>query len=128
LIPVAGSVIKSLVQRKIDTRIVCILEKKQPLDEHLKGVDFVEFRRITNLFQSQESDDDLTKAFHKVTMSILQKASCLIIIDNIESFVSFPNRLDDSRSTGLTLKVLGLPLMQRIIFEKIVQRGTTQVK
>lgn len=128
LIPMISSVMKSLIQRKVETRVVCILNEGQRLNENLKGEDFVEFRCITSLFQNQDSDDDLTSAFRKVIRSILSKETCLIIVDNIEAFLSFPDRVDDSRSIGLTLKVPGLPLMQRILFEKVVQRGTSRVK
>jgi hypothetical protein len=71
--------------------------------------------------------DGIADAFKKIIVSQCQGKPSLKIGDS-EAFIYLPHKTDDSKSEGLTLKILGLPLMQRILFEKIVEQGTTRVK
>lgn len=122
------SIMKSMIQKKVHVRAVCVLKDWQHLDENLKGEDFIEFRKITTMFSVTDETDDITGAFRKVILAVMARNSSLIIVDDQEAFIYFPDRTDDSKSMGLTLKIPGLPLMQRILFERVVQQGTTRLK
>ncbi len=121
------SIMKALHQKNLNVRAVCILKPGHRLDENLKTEDFVEYRKITSMQDTPESDD-LLIALRKVVDTILARESSLVVIDNQESFVYFPDRADKSKSLGLTLKIPGLPMIQRLMFERVVQQGTTRIK
>jgi hypothetical protein len=96
--------------------------------ERLKSENLIEFRKVTNLLNAANSSDEIEDAFRKIITAILSSKASLTIIDDQEAFLYLPHKTDDSKSEGLTLKIPGLPLMQRILFEKIVEQGTTRVK
>jgi sugar-specific transcriptional regulator TrmB len=121
------SIMKALHQKNLNVRAVCILKPWHRLDENIKTEDFVEYRKITSLQDIPEADD-LLIALRKVVGTILAKETSLVIIDNQESFIYFPDKMDNSKSLGLTLKIPGLPMIQRLMFERVVQQGTTRLK
>ncbi|MGD0450931.1 MAG: helix-turn-helix domain-containing protein [Candidatus Bathyarchaeia archaeon] len=123
--PANSSIIKSQ-QKKVKTRSVCILQPGQHFDENLKNEDFIEFRRVAN--KIPPDSDKFFKELRSPMISIMSKASCLIIIDDVEAFVGFPNKSDDSKSLGLTLRVPGLPYMQRLLFERVWQQSTIKIR
>ena len=125
VIQAASSIIRSF-QKKVKVRAVCILDLEQRFDENLKGEDFIEFRRISN--KIPPVSDEFFANIRKPMLSIMSKASCLLIIDGREAFVAFPDKKDDSKSIGLTLRVPGLPLMQRLIFEKMVEQTSVRIR
>ncbi len=51
-----------------------------------------------------------------------------IIVDDKEAFVIFPDRSDGSTPLGLTLRVPGVPMIQRILFEQVIQRATSRAR
>jgi sugar-specific transcriptional regulator TrmB len=121
------SILKSLAQKKLNVRVVCILKDGQPVNEKMKTEDFIEFRKVTNLFNIQGASEYITDAFRQIVLAVMARNASLIVVDDQEAFVHLPNN-DDSKSAGLTLKIPGLPLMQRILFERIVQEGTMHVR
>jgi|WetSurMetagenome_2_1015567.scaffolds.fasta_scaffold27455_4 sugar-specific transcriptional regulator TrmB len=121
------SIMKALHQKNVNVRAVCILKPWHRLDENLKTEDFVEYRKITSLQDTPESDD-LLIALRLVVDTILARESSLVVIDDQESFIYFPDRRDKSKSLGLTLKISGLPMIQRLMFERVVQQGTIRVR
>ena len=121
------SIMKSLHQKGNNVRAVCILKGGQRLDENFKVEEFVEYRKITSLLDTTESDDILTH-FRKIVLAILARESSLVVIDDQEAFVYFPDKTDESKSLGLTLKIPGLPMIQRLLFERVVQQGTVRVR
>ena len=128
LMPTAFPILKSVIQKNIQVRAVCVLREGQHIDERLRSEGFLEFRRITTLFNLASSNDIITDAFRSIILGILSKKACLTIVDDQEAFIFFPDVNDASRSIGLTLKLPGLPMMQRILFEHIVQHGTVRLK
>ena len=122
------SIFKSLIQKGVHVRVVCVLHEGQHLDEKLRSEDFIEFRKMSNSSNFDSFGEDITEAFGKMVMTIIAKNASLIIIDDQEAFIHMPDATDDSRSLGLTIKIPGLPLMQRILFERLVQHGTVRVK
>lgn len=128
LMPTAFPILKSVIQKNIQVRAVCVLREGQHLDERLRSESFLEFRKITTLFNLASSNDIITDAFRSIILGILSKNACLTIVDDQEAFIFFPDANDASRSIGLTLKLPGLPMMQRILFEHIVQHGTVRLK
>jgi sugar-specific transcriptional regulator TrmB len=120
-----SSIIKSQ-QKTVKVRAVCVLPPGQHLDENLKGEDFIEFRRVSS--KIVPDTDDFFEDIRKPILSIMSKASCLIIIDDKEAFVAFPDKNDNSRDLGLTLRVPGLPYMQRLLFEKMMQQTTSRAR
>jgi sugar-specific transcriptional regulator TrmB len=125
LIQANASIIKS-IQKQVNVRALCLVQEGQQIDKPLKRDDFIEFRRISG--QSRTDSNDLIGEFKKPFLSIMSKASCLIVVDDIEAFISFPDRSDDSRTLGLTLRVPGVPFMQRLLFERVFQQSTTKAK
>jgi sugar-specific transcriptional regulator TrmB len=121
------SVLKSLAQQKVQVRVVCVLKSGQHLDEKMKAENFIEFRKITNLFNMPESSEYITDAFRQIVITVMARNASIIVVDDQEAFIHLPNE-DESKSAGLTLKIPGLPLMQRILFERIVQAGTAHVR
>ncbi|NLE05843.1 MAG: hypothetical protein GX638_13740, partial [Crenarchaeota archaeon] len=122
------SVLKSAIQKGIQIRAICVVTEGQRLNENLRRDDLLEFRKTTNLSYIKGSSDEITEAFRKMVMSILAKKSCLIIADDQEAFLHLPDSNDDSKSVGLTLKIPGLPLMQRILFQQIIEQSTVKIK
>lgn len=123
-----SSILKSMLQKKVKVRAVCILKEGQRADDKLRNEGFIEFRKLTNISNIVGLSDDVTVAFQKMIIAILSKKSCLIIVDDQEAFLFLPDFNDDSKSVGLTLKIPGLPMMQRILFEQIVEQGSIRIK
>ena len=128
LMPTALPVIKSMIQKNIKARVVCILKEGQHLDDRLKAEELIEFRKATNMFSVTDSDDDISKAFHNIVLAIFSRKACLTIVDDQEAFVYWPDKFDNSKSMGLTIKIPGLPMIQRILFERLMSEGTIQIK
>jgi sugar-specific transcriptional regulator TrmB len=128
LLLAVGANLKSQLQKNIKIRAICVLEPGMRLDELFKAEDFIEFRRMTNISNISGIADDTTEAFRRMIIAVLDKKSSLTIIDDTEAFLYLPNLLDDSKSVGITLRIPGLPLLQRILFERIIEQGTTRVK
>jgi sugar-specific transcriptional regulator TrmB len=125
LIKAASSILKSH-QKAVKLRVLCILQLGQRLEENHKKEDYIEYRRI-----SPKPAPEADKFFGDLrvpVLSIMSKASCLILIDDKEGFVVFPDKNNDSKSLGLTLRVPGLPYMQRLLFEKMMQQSTTRAR
>jgi sugar-specific transcriptional regulator TrmB len=128
LIQTNVSILKSLRQKKVRVRAVCVLAEKQYFDDCLKREDFVEFRKPTNLTDLSMVDEEITNAFRIMIINILSKKSSLIIVDDQEAFFFLPNLNDDSKSIGLTMKIPGLPIMQRLLCERALQQGTVRLR
>jgi sugar-specific transcriptional regulator TrmB len=124
----ASPILKSMIQKKVKVRAVCVVRDGQHIDDKLRGEDFIEFRKVTNLSNILGPSDDVTVAFRKMIVAILSKKASLTIVDDQEAFLFLPDLNDDSKSVGLTLKIPGLPMMQRILFEQIVEQGTVRLK
>jgi sugar-specific transcriptional regulator TrmB len=127
LLAVAAN-LKSQLQNSVDVRAICVLEPRMRLDEKLKAEEFIEYRRMTKISNIIGIDADTTEAFRRMIIAVLDKKSSLTIIDDTEAFLFLPNLADDSKSVGITLRIPGLPLLQRIMFERIIQQGTVRVK
>ena len=128
LILSVASILKSQVQKNVQVRVICVLRPEQHLDDRLKSENFIEFRKMTTLGNIFGPGDDITEAFEKMITAILAKRSSLTIADDEEAFLFLPDLSDPSKSAGLTLRVPGLPMLQRILFERIVEQGTTRIK
>ena len=128
LILSVASILKSQVQKNVQVRVICVLKPEQHLDDRLKSENFIEFRKMTTLGNIFGPGDDITEAFEKMITAILAKRSSLTIADDEEAFLFLPDLSDPSKSAGLTLRVPGLPMLQRILFERIVEQGTTRIK
>jgi sugar-specific transcriptional regulator TrmB len=126
VIPAANSIFKAILQRGVAVKAFCLLKEGQKLDRRVKGEDFVEFRRVsTKMFTGNSAP---YAELRGPMLLIISRASFLIIVDDVEAFVSFLDKADPSKSLGLTLKVPGLPLLQRIFLENILGQVTTKVK
>jgi sugar-specific transcriptional regulator TrmB len=112
-------------QKKIKTRILCVLREDQHLEEKYKE-DFIEFRKVTKRFLNEESPDFIGE-FKGPILAIMSHASGLIIIDDNQALLCFPDKQDPTQKMGLSLKIPGLPWMQRIMFESIIQRSTIKL-
>lgn len=128
LILSVASILKSQLQKKIQVRAICVVKPGEHLDEQLRSEDFIEFRKMTTLGSIFSPGDDVTEAFEKMITSVLAKRSSLTIADDSEAFLFLPDLSDPSKSAGLTLRVPGLPMLQRILFERIMEQGTTRIK
>ncbi len=120
----AASIIRSQ-QKKVQTQVVCILKEGQHLDERYSQ-DFIEFRKVPKRPLNDEKNGFLGDLRTPI-LSIMTNASGLIIIDDKEAFLCFPDKENPQQKRGLTLKIPGLPWMQRIMFENIVLRSTIRL-
>jgi sugar-specific transcriptional regulator TrmB len=127
LLAVAAN-LKAQQAKGVHVRAICAVEPGQHVDERFKKEDFIEFRRMTNITDLAGVPDDTTEAFRRMVTSILEKRSSLTIVDDTEAFLYLPNLSDDSRSAGISLRIPGLPMLQRLLFERIIEQGTTRIK
>jgi len=128
LLLTVGSNLKAQLQKNVRVRAVCVVEPNQRVDEKFKKEEYIEFRRMTRITDLSGIPDDTTEAFRKMVLAILEKKSSLTIIDDEEAFLFLPNLTDDSKSAGISLRIPGLPMLQRLLFERIIQQGTTRIK
>jgi sugar-specific transcriptional regulator TrmB len=128
LILQVGSVLKSQLQKGISIRAVCVLKPGDHLDDKLRNEDFIEFRRMTSIAAIYGPEDDITEAFRRMVVAVWARQSCLTMADDREAFLFLPNFADSSKSVGLTLRIPGLPMLQRILFEQIIAQGSTMIK
>ncbi len=122
------SILKSQAQKNVKITVICVLQPNQRLDDTYRKEDFIEYRRMTRSDAYSFLGEETTAAFEKMITAILAKRSSLTIADDSEAFLYMPDLSDASKSAGLTLRIPGLPLVQRILFERIVTQGTTRVK
>ncbi len=123
-----GSVLKSQLQRGVAVTAACVLKPGDHLDPKLRSEDFIEFRKMSSLSDISDPEDDITEAFRRMVVAIWARRSCLTIVDDREAFLFLPNLTDESKSVAVTLRIPGLPMLQRILFERIVAQGTTRIK
>lgn len=125
-----SSVLKSQIQKGVAVRAICALKPGDHLDDKLKSEEHIEFRKITNLssISGPKGGDDLTEAFKNMIVAILARRASITMVDDREAFLFLPDLFDDSKSVGLTMRIPGLPMLQRILFERIVEQGTTRIK
>jgi sugar-specific transcriptional regulator TrmB len=128
LILQVASVLKSQLQKGIAIKAVCVLKPGDHLDDKYKSEDFIEFRRMSSLTDIYGPEDDITEAFRRMVVAIWARRSCLTMVDDREAFLFLPDLADASKSVGLTLRIPELPMLQRILFERIVAQGTTRIK
>jgi sugar-specific transcriptional regulator TrmB len=128
LLLAVGSNLKAQQGKGIQVRAICVAEPGQWVDEKFKKEEFIEFRRMTRITNISGIADDTTEAFRKMIVAVLDKKSSLTIVDDEEAFLFLPNHVDDSKSAGITLRIPGLPMLQRLLFERIIQQGTTRIK
>jgi sugar-specific transcriptional regulator TrmB len=128
LLLAVGSNLKAQIQKNIQVRIICVVEAGQRVDEKFKKEEFIEFRRMTKISNISGIADDTVEAFRRMIIAVLDKKSSLTIVDDEEAFLFLPNPVDDSKSAGITLRIPGLPMLQRLLFERIIAQGTTRIK
>jgi sugar-specific transcriptional regulator TrmB len=124
LIKNATSIIRAQ-QKKIKTRVLCVLREDQHLEDKFKE-DFIEYRKVTKRFLGEEIPGFIGE-FKEPILAIMSHAAGLIIIDDNEALLCFPDKKDPTQKMGLNLKIPGLPGMQRIMFESIIQHTTIRL-
>lgn len=122
------SILKSQLQKNVKVTVICVLQPNQHLDDTCRKEDYIEYRRMNRSETYSFLGEETTAAFEKMITAILSKRSSLTIVDDSEAFLYLPDLVDSSKSAGLTLRIPGLPLVQRILFERIIQQGTVRVK
>jgi sugar-specific transcriptional regulator TrmB len=128
LLLAVGSNLKAQQTKGVQVRAICVVEPGQRVDEKFKKEEFIEFRRMTSISNISGIADDTVEAFRKMIIAVLDKKSSLTIVDDEEAFLFLPNLVDDSKSAGISLRIPGLPMLQRLLFERIIQQGTTRIK
>jgi sugar-specific transcriptional regulator TrmB len=128
LILSVASILKSQAQKNVGVNVICVVPPGQQLDDAYRKEDFIEYRRMSRSENFSFLGEETTAAFEKMITAILAKRSSLTIADDSEAFLYMPDLSDASKSAGLTLRIPGLPLVQRILFERIIQQGTTRIK
>jgi sugar-specific transcriptional regulator TrmB len=128
LMLMTSPILKSMIQKKVKVRAVCVVNEGQRIDDKWKSEDFIEFRKSLNLSNIKGPNDEVTAAFQKLIVDILSRKSSLIMVDDRETFLFLPDINDYSKSVGLTLKIPGLSIMQRILFQQIVEQGSVRIK
>ena len=128
LILSTSSILKAGFQRKLVVKVFCILKEGQVFaGEEPKSKDFIEYRKISRAVRKDATG--LSEQLLVPMRGFLSRVYCLIIADDSEAFISLPNNRndDDSKNLGVTLKVPGLPYVQRILFERIVHNATSRL-
>jgi sugar-specific transcriptional regulator TrmB len=128
LLLAVGSNLKAQLAKGVKVRAICVVQPGQRVDERFKKEEFIEFRRMTTIADLAGVPDDTTEAFRRMVLAILDKKSSLTIVDDTEAFLFLPNLTDDSRNAGVSLRIPGLPMLQRLLFERIIQQGTIRIK
>jgi sugar-specific transcriptional regulator TrmB len=128
LLLAVGSNLKVQLQKGVQVRAICVVEQGIRVEEKFKKEDYIEFRRMTNVANITGIADDTVEAFRRMIVAVLDKKSSLTIVDDDEAFLYLPNLSDDSKSAGISLRIPGLPMLQRLLFERIIQQGTTRIK
>ena len=123
-----SSILKAQMQKNVQVRAICVLKPGDQIDGKLRKEEFIEFRRMTREGTFSYLGEETTEAFQKMIAAVLARKSSLTIADDFEAFLFLPDLSDPSKSAGLTLRIPGLPLVQRILFERIVQQGTVRVR
>ncbi len=122
-----ASVLRALIQRGVSVKVYCMVMEGQRMDETRRVDDFVEFRRISTKRLAQGVDGPYG-GFWRPLVSIISRASCLIIVDDAQGFIAFPDKAEPPKRFGLWIKVPGLPMLQRIFFEKFALTATTKIR
>lgn len=128
LLLAVGSNLRAQQAKGVKVRAICVVQPGQRVDEKFKKEEYIEFRRMTAITDVVGVPDDTTEAFRRMVLAILDKKSSLTIVDDTEAFLFLPNQVDDSRNAGVSLRIPGLPMLQRLLFERIIQQGTTRIK
>jgi sugar-specific transcriptional regulator TrmB len=122
------SILRAQAQKNVKIAVICVLQPNQHLDDAYRKEDYIEYRRMNRSEAYTFLGEETTAAFEKMITAILAKRSSLTIIDDSEAFLYMPDLVDASKSAGLTLRIPGLPMVQRMLFERIIQQGTVRVK
>jgi sugar-specific transcriptional regulator TrmB len=125
LIRSLGAILRAAIKKKIKVRAVCVLQIGLHLEKR-PGEDFIEYRRVSPRLLDSNNDDFFAE-FRMPLLSIMHGASCLMIIDDKEAFNVFRGS-GESRNIGINLKVPGLPLMQRVLFGKVIEQATSRAR
>ena len=118
-------VLKAVSTRGVNVRAICIIRRDQSTREYPES-DTVEYRSLlpdsSKKGDAHQVDDKLIRPLEMA----ISASYGLAIIDESESFVIIPNLGDGSASVGLSAKIPGVPMLQKIMFQRLLSSGHTR--
>ena len=118
-----GSLLKAAPRNRLKVRAVCVGNKDDLRNRNHLESDLIEFRAFSPKIKKPENAED-AQLLRSLSMAI-SSPYCLAVIDDRESFVIIENPSDQSRSIGLSAKIPGVSILQRIMFEKLLAQRTS---
>ncbi|MFI5421321.1 MAG: TrmB family transcriptional regulator [Nitrososphaerales archaeon] len=121
------SLLKAASKRGLKVRAVCVAQKDAINSENLAESDPIEYRTLSASNRKRDSDKAENNEDAQLLRALNMAISgfyCLVVVDDFESFVIMQNSSDPSRSTGLSAKIPGVSILQRIMFEKLFAQRT----
>lgn len=121
-----GSLLKAAASKnRLKVRAVCVGNKEDLRNNERLGSDLIEYRALSASIKKPEDSPDEAQLLKSLSMAI-SSSFCLAVIDDLESFEILDNPSDLSRSIGLYAKIPGVSILQRIMFEKLIDRKTSR--
>jgi len=120
-----NTLLKAASKRGVRVRQVAVARKEDLWTENLP--DSIEYRTFMSRTKKENSGSrtEDVKLLNALGMAI-KGFYCLVVIDDVESFVIIQNSRDESRSTGLSAKIPEVSILQRIMFEKLIAQRTSK--
>lgn len=122
------SVLKAATRKGLKVRAVCVARKNDLRTESYSESELIEYRtflRINRAKSDREENNEDAQLLKSLGMAV-SNPYCLVVIDDFESFVIIQNSSDEARSTGLSAKIPGVSILQRIMFERLFAKRTSQ--
>lgn len=119
-----SSLLKAGSKNHLKIRAVCVGNKDDFRHDNYLDSDLIEWRAFSTTVKKPENAED-AQLLKSLSMAI-SSPYCLAIIDDFESFVVIENPRDQSRSIGLSAKIPGVSILQRIMFERLIAQRTSR--
>ncbi|MDA4111992.1 MAG: hypothetical protein OK439_05595 [Thaumarchaeota archaeon] len=123
------SLLKAASKRGVKVRAVCVAEKDALRSENFAESDPIEYRTFSSSIGKRKSERVVSVEDAQLLKALSMAISgfyCLAVIDDTESFVIIQNSSDETRSIGLSAKIPGVSILQRIMFERLFAQRTRQ--
>ena len=111
--------LKACRDRGVTVRAVSIVDPRQDAERDL---DFVEYRRLRPT--GAPADDRIAQMFEFIR-SMQSGSYTVAIVDDVRSFIVLPDRDHGEESLGISLRIPGVPALQRILAEGVLSSQTS---
>ncbi|HXQ91853.1 MAG TPA: helix-turn-helix domain-containing protein [Nitrososphaerales archaeon] len=120
------SLLKTASRNGMRVRAVCVAKKEQlRAGGSYPETDLIEYRAISTRRRRVSSGNKEDESLMNALELAISGSYGLAIIDDVEAFVIIQNLTVGASSIGLSAKIPGVPILQRIMFERLFERRTT---